>query len=234
MKPWGRIPTWWYRDENGLDRLRGGSAASDSQAALRVYLAAAAIERPADTFEITASLSALEDATDLSRPTVVRGLRVAESHGLIRLQRGGPTSTSVISLVCPEAEEGRPGGWAKLPRPEVLRRIPRVSRRGAAGLVALKVYATLVAARPNDSAVAQLRHVTLREKTGAQAVDIRRAITILGNEGLVEVNQEDPALRWEADNPRAKTAQRYRIAGRLDAPKGRLSLSTADHGESAV
>jgi hypothetical protein len=82
-------------------------------------------------------------------------------------------------------------------------------------LVALKVYATLVAARPNDSAVAQLRHVTLREKTGAQAVDIRRAITILGNEGLVEVNQEDPALRWEADNPRAKTAQRYRIAGRL-------------------
>lgn len=231
MKPWGRIPTWWYRDESGLDRLRGGAAAGDSQAALRVYLAAAAIERPVDTFDVTASLSDLEEATDLSRPTIIRGLKEAEIHGLIRVQRGGPSCASVISLVCPEAEAGLPGGWAKLPRPEVLRRIPRVPRRGTAGLVALKVYATLVAARPNDSAVVQLRHITLRAKTGAQATDIRRAITILANEGLIDVNQEDPALRWESDNSRAKTAQRYRISGRLEAPKGRLSLSAADHNE---
>lgn len=109
MKPWARLPTWWYRDENGLKGLRGGASASDSQAALRVYLGVAAIDRPANTFEVTASLSDLEAATDLSRPTVIRGLEAAENHGLIRVQRGSPTRASVISLVSPEAEAGRPG-----------------------------------------------------------------------------------------------------------------------------
>lgn len=223
MRPWSRLPTWWYRDDTrGLQRLHGGARAGQSQAALRVYLGACVIERPTDSFEVVASLSALERVTHLSRPMVSRGLALAADLGFIRVTRGGPTTASRIQLVCPEAEEGKAGGWAKLPNEEVANRLSRIPHRGIGGLTALKIYATLIAARPNDSAVVALRHVTLRDKTGAQPRDIRRGLNLLAIEGLVDVNTEDPAVRWGPEDERSRQAQRYRLAGRFETRRGDL------------
>ena len=233
MRPWAKLPTWWYREDYGLQQLLGGKQAGESQAALRVYLAAAILdERPVDSFEVVASLSRLEDVTGLSRPTVTKGLDRAEEAKLIRITRGGPTAASKIQLVCPEHEQEQAGGWAKLPGPEVLKRVPEIPHRGVGGLTALKIYATLIAARPNDDPVVKLRHMTLRAKTGVQSRDVRRGITLLGNVGLIDVNSEDPAFRWGLDNEQGRQAHRYLLHGKFDTRRGQLAIATPNPASS--
>lgn len=217
MRPWNSLPTWWYRSEEpGLVKLLGGARSGDSQAALRVVLGiASSDERPIGTFRVGLSLSELQDSSQLSRPKVLAGVALAQEHGFIRVERGGPTARNTYELVCPEFEAGESGGWAKMPNAEVLTRIPRLPHRGARALVALKVYMTLLAARQKGSAVVPLRHVTLREKTGAQPTDIRRAISMLAAEGLIDVNTEDPAERWQPADDRHRRAQRYHLVGKF-------------------
>jgi len=183
----------------------------------------AVLDQREEEFIVRASLTDLEEVTGLSRPMVVRGVEAAAEFGFFTVKRGGPVSASRFTLSCPQAEAGQAGGWAKLPRPEVIQRVPQIPHRGAGGLIALKIYLTLIAARPNNSLVSQLRHVTLRSKTGAQTRDLRRAISILGNEGLVDVNYEDPEVRWGTVGKEGRQAQRYILRGNLHAPGARTS-----------
>lgn len=214
------IPTWWYRageGKKGLEALRGGQWAGESQAALRVLIAVALAQPPKVRFQSKASLTELEGLTGLSRPTVLRGIHAAVAAGLLEYAKGGPREASEFALVSPEATSGTPGGWAKLPAPQAARSIPCIPKRGNAGLVALKVYLTLIAARPNNSPEARLTHRTLRAKTGAQPRDIRKAISLLANEGLVHVNHEDKGQFIE-DEHSWQPAHRYRISGNLLKP----------------
>lgn len=234
MKPWAKLPTWWYRDnERGLHCLRGGAQAGTSQSALRVTLGLAAIDVRDSDFSLTASLSQIQEATGLSRPMVIRGITRAGELGFIEVTRGTFTHASKYLLRCPEAEAGKAGGWAAMPRPEVLRRLPHIPHRGVGGLVAIKIYMTLLAARPNHSNACPLRHTTLRDKTGAQPRDIRKAITMLGNEGLIDVNYEDPAVRWGADSDQGREAQRYFIRGNLATPR-KGSTAPSPRGEGSA
>lgn len=194
-------------------RLQGGEKAGASQAVLRVLLALGSADRPVGSFDCVASLSDLQEYTGLSRSMVLKGIRGGVEHGLIEYQPGKPGEKSRFVLVHPESSGG--GGWAKLPLDEVRKRIPHIPHRGATALTALKIYLTLIAARPKDNAVVALRHDTLRLKTGCQPHQVRSAISLLANEGLIHVIKEA-----EADESTGRyRAQRYLITGKLEAPQ---------------
>lgn len=210
MRPWGKLPSWWFRPgSEALTTLHGGQSAGESQAALRVYLGLAAAKRSdASSFEVRGSLNDLEDLTQLSRVMTLRGIHRAVQAGLISYKPGNRTAPSDFELLRPE--EGA-GGWAKLPRAQVLERVPRIPHRGTTALVALKLYLIMLAGRPNDNVVVALRHQTLRDKSGAQPNQIRPAVSLLANEGLVHVITEDASDGF--------LVQRYQVVGRLDSPK---------------
>lgn len=211
MRPWSKLPSWWFRPgEEALVSLEGGRLAGASQAALRVYLGLTAAERAdALSFEVRASLSDLEELTQLSRVMVHRGIHRAVEAGLITYAPGNPSTPSSFSLVRSEGDAA--GGWAKLPRKEVIERIPRLPHRGAGSLVALRLYLILLAGRPNDNTVASLKHKTLRDKTGAQANQIRTGISLLAAAGLIHVVTEDLGDDYRV--------QRYQLIGKLEAPR---------------
>lgn len=214
MRPWSKFPTWWYRDlEGGLPLLVGGTKAGASQAALRVLLALGAADRPADSFISEVSLSDLEDLTTLSRSMVVKGIQGAVAHRLISYKAGRQGTKSRFELL--RADNDNLGGWAKLPIEPVRTRIPRITHRGDVALAALKIYLTLIAARPNNNLVVGLRHDTLRLKAGCQTRHVRSAISLLANEGLLHVVQEEGG----GDVSGRYQAQRYAITGRLEAPR---------------
>lgn len=224
MRPWSKLPSWWFRPgEEALIKLEGGRQAGASQAALRVYLGLVAAERKeAAGFDVQASLSNLEDLTKLSRVMVLRGIMRAKEAGLITYAPGGRRTPSTFELVRPD--DGA-GGWAKLPRQEVLNRVPRLPHRGATALVALKLYLILLAGRHNDNTVVALKHQTLREKSGAQTNQIRSAISLLANEGLIHVIVEDTGEDYRV--------QKYQIVGRLDAPRNWTTALPANSSQAA-
>ena len=77
-------------------------------------------------------------------------------------------------------------------------------------MVALKLYMTLLAGRTNANAVVAMRHDTLRGKTGCQPNQIRSAISLLANVGLIHVVEEALKDSWGNDR-----AQKYQIIGQL-------------------
>lgn len=227
MRPWSMVPTWWYRELSPLQTelgagsfratsffatLRGGAQAGASQAALRVLMAIAAADRPATGFQAQLSLDQLEELTKLSRSMVLKGIKTAAERGLMTYAPGRPRNKSTFVLL-QGSEADSAGGWAKLPNAEVRERIPTIPHRGDVGLAALKIYLTLIAARPSRNTVLSLRHDTLRLKTGCQTHHVRRAISLLANAGLVHV------LREEDSSDARYKAQQYQICGKLDAPR---------------
>ena len=175
--------------------------------------------RVAGSFQVSSTLSTLEDMTGLSRSMVLKGIRRATVANLISYQPGDRRRRSSFTLI--RQDEKVAGGWAKLPTIQVRDRIPRLPHRGTAALAALKIYLILIAARPNSNTVVGIRHETLRLKSGCQPNQVRPAISMLANEGLVHVITD--ALGDEHGNYRA---QRYQLVGRLDAPR-RWDASTA-------
>lgn len=191
--------------------LRGGTGAGHSQAALRVLMGIAACDRPAMQLDARLSLDELQDLTLLSRSMVLHGIRLAEASAFIAYSPGKPRTKSHFTLL--QGDTPGAGGWAMLPNEQVRTRIPRIPHRGDVALAALKIYLTLVAARPNKNLVVRLRHDTLRDKTGCQARHVRSAISLLANEGLIHVLADDE------DGGQARPVQQYQICGKLDAPK---------------
>ncbi|MCD9098066.1 hypothetical protein [Luteimonas fraxinea] len=210
MRPWSKLPSWWFKPgDEALVSLQGGQFAGTSQAALRVYLGLAAAERKdAASFEVEASLSHLEELTQLSRVMVLRGIHRGVEAGLLAYAPGNRKAASNFTLV--RADEGA-GGWAKLPRRQVIERIPKLPHRGVSALVALKLYLILLAGRHNNNAVVALQHKTLRDKSGAQANQIRAGISLLAAAGLIHVVTEDIGADYQV--------QRYQIVGQLEAPR---------------
>lgn len=211
MRPWAKLPSWWFRPgDEALISLEGGQRAGTSQAALRVYLGLGAAERAdATNFDVRASLSDLEDLTQLSRVMAQRGIHRAVEAGLITYAPGDRRTPSLFSLV--RAEGDGAGRWAKLPRQEVIDRVPTLPHRGANPLVALKLYLILLAGRPNDNTVVALKHKTLRDKSGAQTNQIRAGISLLAAAGLIHVITENIGDDYRV--------QRYQLTGKLEAPR---------------
>lgn len=224
------LPTWWYRPgAEALVALRGGAQAGVSQAALRVYIALAATPHPnreAGSYLVHTTVSALEDLTGLSRSMVLKGICRAVEAQLIAYEPGDRRHPSTFTLL--RQGEQSAGGWAKLPMKQVHEKVPRLPHRGTAALAALKIYLTLIAARPNDNTVVGIRHSTLRLKTGCQTNQVRAAISMLANEGLVHVITEAPSDEHGNDR-----AQRYQLIGRLDAPRRWDAASTPEGSKIA-
>jgi len=217
VKTWSKLPTFWYAQQpDVIPSFTGGAEAGRSQAGLRVLLALAAADRPASSYAVIASLTDLEEWTDLSRSMVLAGIRRAVVAGLITYEPGKQRAKSKFSLINPSESAG---GWAKLPLEQVREGTCRIPHRGDVALTALKIYLILIAARSNDNCVVSLRHETIRSKTGCQTRHLRAAISLLANAGLIHVIND-----FDLDEPTSMKAsqyrvQRYLIKGRLDAPR---------------
>lgn len=213
MRPWAKLPTWWYPPGcDVLTSLKGGAHAGDSQAALRVYMALAGHpKREALSYTLKASLSDLEKITQLSRSLVLRGIHRAQDAGLITYAPGSRAEASTFSLVNPNPGAG---GWAKMPMQQVHTAIPTIPHRGATALAALKIYLVLLAARSNDNAVVALRHDTMREKTGCQPNQLRAALSLLAIHGLLHV-----IAPGDSNETSKYQVQKYHLLGRLEAPR---------------
>jgi hypothetical protein len=198
-----------------------------------VLLALASADRPVHTFEQSATVSELETWTGLSRSMTLKGIRRAVAAGLITYSPGKQGVSSRFTLIHPSSTAG---GWAKLPNLQVRARIPRISHRGEVALAALKIYLILIAARKNDNTVIALKHETLRRRAGCQARQVRSAISLLANEGLIHVINEfdaDLDLDESLDVIKAKSlrrvpVQRYAITGDLEAGRRWSEAAQAD------
>lgn len=214
MKRWDYLPTWWNRvDPCPLIELRGGRHANLSQAALRILLALAVSDRDKASYELLSTLSSLEEITGLSRSMVLRGIHRAEAAGLITYESGGPRKKSKFSLVHPELSADSAGGWAKIPVKQVRTKLRDLPSRGEPALIALKIYALLLANRPNDNTVVRLSHERMQYKTGCQPRSIRAALSHLANIGFIHINKESD----DGSEKGRSLSTPYNILGELDA-----------------
>lgn len=178
----GSFPSWWIRD--GV--LRGGFIAGPKTgehiAALKVMLALAMI---ADfrTREASVSLSDLESLTGLSRPMVVRGIKVCRAHMLLDVIEGYK-NTYVMSFSPTDKQ------WAKVPIAYLKKELKGIPNRGAVVLSALKIYLQLLTDRPNDSDEMYMTHETIVTKVAVQTRNVKPALDVLFNHLLISISTE--------------------------------------------
>lgn len=221
MHHWERLPTWWYGHEPcTLVGLTGGRRAGESSAALMVLLAlgASAREDEDELYEVRATLSSLQGITGLARSVVRRGILRAQELGFIQYEPGGPRVKSRFTLGVSSLSDGR-RPWAQLPFDQVRKKLSEMDIRLDATLCALKIYLVMLAARRNDQPYVRLSHSLLRKKTGAQTRQIRPALSMLANAGLIRIDSE-----LDKD-PESQKATAYFIVGLV--PRSRSSQPAA-------
>ncbi|MEQ5024872.1 hypothetical protein, partial [Klebsiella pneumoniae] len=122
----------------------------------------------AKTYTVISSVSELMERTDLSRPMVRQALVDVERLGWIRHKPGGGKLKSEYTLVCPHFEAEEDGYFFKIPNAEVVKKLPKISKRGEKALAALKIYAVLLIVRPNQSRVSSINVENLRRRAAVQ------------------------------------------------------------------
>lgn len=180
------MPAWWS-DEIAL--LRGGAYAGRSQAMLRVMFALASMTPTAKTYTVVSSVSEIMDRTGLSRPMVRQALIDVTRKGWLRHKPGGGNLKSEYTLVCPHFEAGEDGYYYKIPNEEIVKHLPKISRRGEKALAALKIYVVLLIVRPNQSRTSSINVENLRDRAAVQWHSLRDALSILAANSLIIVDK---------------------------------------------
>ena len=186
MRPWSKVPAWWS-DEIAF--LRGGAHAGRSQAMLRVVFALATMTPTAKTYTVVSSVSELMERTGLSRPMVRQALVDVEARGWIRHKPGGGKLKSEYTLACPHFEAEKDGYYYKIPNNEVVKNLPKISRRGEKALAALKIYAVLLIVRPNQARISSINVENLRNRAAVQWTSLRDGLSILATHGMIVVDK---------------------------------------------
>lgn len=180
------MPAWWS-DEIAL--LRGGAYAGRSQAMLRVMFALASMTPTAKTYTVVSSVSEIMERTGLSRPMVRQALIDVTRKGWLRHKPGGGNLKSEYTLVCPHFEAGEDGYYYKIPNEEIVKHLPKISRRGEKALAALKIYVVLLIVRPNQSRTSSINVENLRDRAAVQWHSLRDALSILAANSLIIVDK---------------------------------------------
>lgn len=180
------MPAWWSEE---IALLRGGAYAGRSQAMLRVMFALASMTPTAKTYTVVSSVSEIMERTGLSRPMVRQALVDVTRKGWLRHKPGGGNLKSEYTLVCPHFEAGKDGYYYKIPNEEIVKHLPKISRRGEKALAALKIYVVLLIVRPNQSRTSSINVENLRDRAAVQWHSLRDALSILAANSLIIVDK---------------------------------------------
>lgn len=198
MKEWVRMPSYWVKDQESL-LLRNfkwsGPSKSDQIAALMLFVV---LNHHANDITTTSfkelglcalTYSQLSEISGLSRAKVAGGLRILKDHKLISQVGNGRNNIYKI------ANFGTQGGWSKLPAKKLyssdLKKINsfyKFNLRSKNELNALKTYFLIIALRNNEINYAQISYDKISQYTGINRSEIRSAISLLINLGLVHVD----------------------------------------------
>ena len=188
---WFKFSTGWVR-YGGMTGFKGGRYAGESLAALKCLVA---LSRSADFNSriATASLSDLQDATGLSRPMVIKGIRSLEKDGFILRNEESHVGTYLIDLQTWTTDDY----WTKLPYDMVGKALPSLPNRGSGALAALKIYIYLASIRPNREEAIYAKYETIRQHTNIQQKHVRVGLDLLIEHHLLRVSRtnEDGKLR---------------------------------------
>lgn len=186
-RKFSKCPSWWVR-QGALQAFSSSKGAGQNIAALKCLLA---ISLGIDFWsrKVRLSLSDLEKATGLSRPMVIRGLKVLE--GLEIVSVGKESHVHEYELTVREGDDK----WAKVPFDRMKKQLPTLPNRGAIPLTALKIYLLLIAIRPNESATIPIRYDLIEEYLKCRRAHIRPALDILYSHMLVGIALEGEEKR---------------------------------------
>lgn len=212
---WIRLPLAWIHGE-GLTEFRAGQHLGSSMAALKVLVAIlfrAENKTPQEATVTQGSASLSYDdlmvMTGLSRSMVRKGtLRLCDA-GLVNVTHEGKGRKNRYFVVDYSATP-----WGKLPYRQIagpgtsqeLKLLNELSCKSVVDLNALKLFLLLSAHRDKVSQYAMIGYTKIEEATGIWRDNIRRAISILIEHGLVRVEQEKTPGEYNTPN-------RYRILG---------------------
>ncbi len=198
MKEWARMPSYWLRDEDcyPLPKMKWiGSNKADQIAALMLYIIIvhhASSKVSIDSKEpglCTLTYTKLGDISGLSRAKISGGLKILFNLGVIT--NIGTTRKKIYKI---ENYTNR-AGWAKLPAMglynksyETLHAFHKFKLRSKNELNAMKIYLIIIAFRSDTTNYAQIGYEKICEYTGMYRNEIKSAISLLINLGLVQVD----------------------------------------------
>jgi len=152
-----------------------------------------------DSSQRMLSLTQLAENTGLRKPTVLKGIRVLEECGWIRVvrSRAGNAYTVLDLPATPPAKRT----FTKVP--SIAKSFLRsVGSRGRIVDAALALYVVLLKYRVTGSPRAHpgLTHVQLRELTGVQPNEVRAGLDVLINHGMIHVLEAEDPSDWIVKN----------------------------------
>jgi predicted transcriptional regulator len=198
VKEWVRMPSYWLRNEESLPlpAMRWyGSQKADQIAALMLYVVlvhhandkTSAVRSEIGICDLT--YTQLSDITGLSRAKVAGGLRVLLEIGVIESVGLGRNNVYKIKDF-----ENR-SGWAKLPAKGLyskdfskIEAFQTFHLRSKNELNALKIYLAVVALRTDSTNYAKVGYEKLSDYTGIHRNELKSAISLLINLGLLQVD----------------------------------------------
>jgi hypothetical protein len=214
---WVRIPTKWIRnlDDCGLCKFQPQEAGV-SIAALLLYIvivhqANGRSKKEMHLFgKAQLTYSFFQNASELSRSMISRGLRKLESCGLIRTSKFGKNVVYELIDNNPDRD------WAKLPNAYLykdanngeLKAFRNFTHRNKHELNALKIYLLIVAFRDRKLNAALLTYDTISAYTGIPRNSIRTALSHLTNSELIQIDRDSmPFFRQK------RPPSQYRVRG---------------------
>lgn len=215
MKEWSRMPSYWLRDPQKFPlsamKWAGGNKANQI-AALMIYivLVHAASDKPsAGNLKIGVSkltYTEIGNITGLSRAKISGGLKILLDLGaILSVGLGRNNAYEIVSF------ENK-GGWAKLPAKGLyskdfskIQAFHQFHLRSKNELNAMKVYLIITALRNDATNYAQVGYVKISEYTGIHRNEIKSAISLLINLGLIQVDSAKSGINEYA------TVNMYRL-----------------------
>jgi DNA-binding transcriptional ArsR family regulator len=182
---WIKLPSAWIND-GGLHQFRWGQQGANNTAAL-MALAVIAHHVDPDTGIAHLTYDALSDMTSLSRAKVSGGLSLLAARRLINKEPEGRSSYGLQGY-------DPASGWAKFParglyHNDVVSAFTEFRLRRPAELEALKLYFLFAARRSRDTNMAHITYEQIASYSGVHHNYIRRALTVLGANGLIHVER---------------------------------------------
>ncbi|MDG6778313.1 helix-turn-helix domain-containing protein [Thiomicrorhabdus sp. zzn3] len=200
MKDWEKMPSYWITNngENSLSSLRwSGSDNADKIAALMIYIVFVhhakidLINGESVQGICSLSYSELSEISGLSRAKVSGGIKILiEMKRVKKILVGRKNRYQLLDYASEK-------GWAKLPVKKLysetgsrLYAFHRFHLRVKNELNALKMYLLIAAFRSNSENCCRMSYERITEYTGINRNEIRSAISLLINLGLIQVDTE--------------------------------------------
>lgn len=199
MEFWAKMPCNWQADPLFHTKIRAAPI-GDAIAALKLYIGLCLKANYGERATLPStgcakqSITKLCELVDLSRPMVIRGLRLLEQWNVIEVLGGRPAVYRIK-----EYETAK--YWTKLPKTYIFGGSTRYENqarafwdmgcRGRHVLHALQLYLYMAAIRDRHTSRATVSYVQIGNVLGLTKNNVSRAITVLTANDLITVRQAE-------------------------------------------